>query len=67
MRFTYIPVVQVFESFSYEPVIGPETRRISRIYTRRLELGTRDGLSKALLSLLPVDDVPDGLEVLHRM
>ena len=66
MQFASIPVVQVFESFSYEPVIGPGTRRISRIYTRRLELGTRDGLSEALLSLLPVDDVPDGLEVLYR-
>ena len=66
MQFASIPVVQVFESFSYKTVIGPGTRRISRIYTRRLELGTGDGLSEALLGLLPVDDVPDGLEVLHR-
>ena len=65
MRFTSIPVVQVFESFSYEPVIGPGTRRNSCIYTSGLELGTRDGLSEALLGLLPVDDVPDGLEVLY--
>ena len=66
MQFASIPVVQVFISFSYEPVIGPETHRDSRIYTRRLELGTSDGLSEALLGLLPVDDVPDGLEVLRR-
>ena len=31
---------------------------------QRLELGTVDGVEVALLSLLEVDDVPDGVEVL---
>lgn len=32
---------------------------------RSLELGTAGSLEVALLGLLEVDDVPDGVEVLH--
>lgn len=41
-----------------------EYETVGTTSTKLLEPGTAGGLSEALLSLLPVDNRPDGLEVL---
>ena len=62
MRLTTSSSHTILLHFTYSQA---QERAVWRAATR-LELGSRRGLKEALLSLLPVDDVPDGVEVLWK-